>query len=100
MILMGGLVSLEIRADLLKYCILDEKGEHIDRFACPVEGCNYTTRLGPGAMRMHIIIKADPKYEERYDPQHEQYYREHQGELNLEAVRYLANIPRAEIGIA
>ena len=53
-------MSLNIPENLKKYFSLSEDGAIIDRFKCPVPGCDYTTRLGPGAVRMHLMINADP----------------------------------------
>ncbi len=88
-----GNMSLNIPEHLKKYCSLSVDGTIIDRFKCPVPGCTFTTRLGPGAVRMHILIKADPMNETRYSTEHEEYFKEHESELSMDNVRILANIP-------
>ena len=90
-------MTLEIPENLLKYVILTNTGDMIERFKCPV--CSFTTKLGPGALRMHLMLKADPKNESRHDQAHESYYREHQREIGLDSVRILASIPRTDIGL-
>ena len=88
-----GKMSLNIPEKLKKYCTLSDDGTIIDRFTCPVPGCTYNTRLGPGAIRMHLMLKSDPLYESRYDPVHEEYFKEHESELTLDSIRLLAKIP-------
>jgi len=78
---------------LRKYCILSEDETIIDRFRCPVPGCTFTTRLGPGAVRMHLLIKADPSSKTRYCSKHEAYLKEHESELTLNTIRVLSKIP-------
>lgn len=65
----------------------------IDRFKCPVPRCDFTTRLGPGAVRMHLMINADPLRETRYSTDHETFFRNHESEMSLDNIRTLANIP-------
>ncbi len=86
-------MSLNIPEHLKKYCSLSEDATIIDRFKCPVSGCSFNTRLGPGAVRMHILIKADPLSQSRYNPDHEAYWREHESELSMDNIRILADIP-------
>jgi hypothetical protein len=90
-------MSLEIRDPLSKYVRLTLDGQRVERFACAVEGCGFTTKLGPGALRMHLLLKADPTKESRYCSSHEEYCRAHQGELGLEAIRYLSNLTLVEM---
>jgi hypothetical protein len=90
-------MSLEIRDPLRKYVRLTEDGNLIERFACPVEGCGFTTKLGPGALRMHLLLKADPTKESRYSSAHEEYCRDHEEELGLDVIRYLSRMPRVEM---
>ena len=49
-------MSLEIRDPLSKYVRLTMDEQRVERFACPVEGCGFTTKLGPGALRMHLLL--------------------------------------------
>ena len=88
-----GKMSLNIPENLRKYCLIAEDGTIIDRFKCPVPGCTFSTRLGPGAVRMHLLLKADPLHENRYSPDHESYWRAHESELTLDNIRVLAHIP-------
>jgi len=90
-------MSLEIEAGLEKYVRLTEDGKRIETFVCPVDGCDFTTKLGAGALRMHIILNADPEKKGRYDQAHETFYGEHTDELSLGKVQYLHKRPRVEI---
>jgi len=90
-------MSLEIRDPLSKYVRLTMDEQRVERFACPVEGCGFTTKLGPGALRMHLLLKADPTKESRYCSSHEEYCRGHEEELGLDVVRYLSRMPRVEM---
>jgi hypothetical protein len=85
-----GKMSLNIPENLKKYCSLSVDGTIIDRFKCPVPDCTFTTRLGPGAIRMHLLLKSDPLYESRYDPLHEAYFKEHENELTIDNIRVLS----------
>ena len=88
-----GKMSLNIPENLRKYCIVSEDGSIIDKFKCPVPGCTFTTRLGPGAVRMHVLLKSDPLNESRYCPDHEAYWREFESDFSIDTVRALAHIP-------
>lgn len=92
-----GSLSLEIQANLRKYCRVTEDGSRVDRFVCPVEGCGFTTRLGPGALRMHLLMKSDPDVDSRYCEAHDRFSRTHSNELGLDVVRYLHGLPRVQI---
>jgi hypothetical protein len=92
-----GNLSISIPPELQKYVVLTQLGDYIDRFKCPVPGCDYTTRLGPGALRMHMILKADPNVPSRYDRQHEEYMKQNVV-LDKEQVKILGDIPRKDIG--
>jgi len=87
---------INIPQELHKYVVLTPSGDQVDRFKCPVQGCDYSTRLGPGALRMHMILKADPKVPSRHDAQHEEYFK--QGlVIDKEQVKILGEAPRKEI---
>lgn len=88
---------LNIPKELQKYVVLTENGEHVDRFKCPVPGCDYVTRLGPGALKMHMILRADPKVPTRYDQGHEEYFKNNMV-LDREQIKMLSDYPRKEIG--
>jgi len=88
---------LEIQDNLMKYCQLSEDGSCVDRFVCPVEGCDFTTMLGPGALRMHLILRSDPTIEGRYCEAHDRFCSAHSDELGMNVVRYLNSLPRVEI---
>lgn len=92
-IIFTGKMSLNIPEYLKKYCILSEDGTIIDRFKCPVAGCEFKTRLGPGAVRMHVLLKADPMNESRYSPDHEEFFKQNESELGPDTVRALASFP-------
>ncbi len=85
-------MTLQIPENLRKYCSLAEGEDIIDRFVCPVDGCDFTTRLGPGAIRMHILMKSDPMATV-YTPEHEEFYKAHQDELTVNSVKALSRIP-------
>ena len=55
-------------------------------------GCEFSTRLGPGAVRMHLMINADPIHETRHSPELEAFFKNHSAEITLENIRTLANI--------
>jgi hypothetical protein len=40
----------------MRYIEINEEKKRIESYKCPVPGCGYTTRQGPGAVRMHTII--------------------------------------------
>ncbi len=90
-------MSLEIHDELKKYCLISHDRTCVDKFVCPIEGCGFTTRLGPGALRMHLLLKSDPKSQSRYCPTHEQFYNTHLNEMGLETIRYLGSLPRAQL---
>ena len=85
-------MTVQIPENLRKYCSIAEDEDIIDRFVCPVEGCDFTTRLGPGAIRMHMLMKSDPMAKV-YEASHEEYFKLHHDELTLNAVKVLARIP-------
>lgn len=85
-------MTLNIPEHLRVYVTLTEDEEMINRFRCPV--CGYRTRLGPGALRMHLLLKSDPKVETQYDPAHEEYMRD--TDFTLDIVKNLAVYPRIE----
>lgn len=88
-------MPIDIPPELKQYVVLNETEDYIDRFKCPVPGCDFTTRLGPGALRMHIILKADPNTPSRYDQQHEEYFKKDML-LGLEQVKILGDYPCKE----
>lgn len=87
-------MALEIREDLRKYCVLTDDGTCIEKFVCPVEGCDFTTELGPGALRMHLLLRSDPTMEKRYCEAHDKFCSVHSNELGMDVVRYLHDLPR------
>lgn len=89
-------MTLQIPENLKKYCSLAEGEDIIDRFVCPVEGCEFDTRLGPGAIRMHILMKADPM-SAVYASNHEAFFKDHQDELTMNAIKELAKVPFRKI---
>ena len=86
-------MALEIDPRYKKYYLLDKKRGTIDQFVCPVEGCGFQTDQGPGALRMHLIISADPNCKGRHCKVHEEFVREHPESVGLDWVRYLAQFP-------
>ena len=89
-------MPIELSEELRKYVELTGDGEAIAAFVCPVEGCGYRTGLGPGALRMHMLMSGDPEAPTRYDEAHGLYLKEH-GRLELKTdVPLLAALPRAK----
>ncbi len=86
-------MSLNIPEHLRVYVALTEEGDSINRFKCPV--CSFRTRLGPGALRMHLLLKSDPKVETQYDHTHEEYMKT--AEFTLDTVKKLALFSRIEL---
>ena len=86
-------MSLIIPEHLRMYVTLTEQEDMINRFKCPV--CSFRTRLGPGALRMHLLLKSDPKVETQYDHAHEEYMKT--TEFTLGTVKELAIFPRIEL---
>ena len=84
---------MEIDPKYKRYYLLDKQKGHISLFTCPVEGCGFQTDQGPGALRMHLIIRADPGCRGRYCKEHEQYVIAHPETISQEWVRYLAKFP-------
>lgn len=89
-------MTLQIPENLTKYCSLAEGEDIIDRFICPIEGCDFTTRLGPGAIRMHMLMKSDP-LSAVYEPSHEVFFKDHHIELTMDSIKVLAKIPFRKI---
>lgn len=89
-------MALEIQEDLRKYCVLTDDGTCIEKFVCPVEGCDFSTKLGPGALRMHLLLRSDPTMEKRYCEAHDKFCSAHSDELGMDVVRYLHALPRLE----
>ncbi|MGD0802955.1 MAG: hypothetical protein ABSA11_02655 [Candidatus Bathyarchaeia archaeon] len=58
-----------------------------------MEGCNLQTDQGPGALRMHMLISADPNCRGRHCKKHEEFVREHPDSVSQEWVHYLAKFP-------
>ncbi len=86
-------MTLNIPENLREYVALTENEDMINQFKCPV--CGFRTHLGPGALRMHLLLKSDPKVETQYDPAHEEYMKT--TEFTLDTVRVLAKFPRIEL---
>ncbi len=86
-------MSLNIPEHLRAYVTLTEEEDMINRFKCPV--CSFRTRLGPGALRMHLLLKSDPKVETQYDAAHEEYMKGI--EFTLDTVKELAQFPKMQL---
>ena len=83
----------ELDPRFVKYVSISDDYSMIEQFTCPVEGCGYQTDQGPGSLRMHMLIAADPSIKGRYCPRHEAFMKAHPGEMTLEGIRYLAHFP-------
>ena len=86
-------MSLEIDAKYKRYYLLDKQRGSIAQFVCPVEGCEWQTDQGPGALRMHIVISADPNCVGRHCEKHEEFVRANPDSTSMEWVRYLSQFP-------
>ncbi len=86
---------MEIDDKYRGYYVLDKQRGSISLFTCPVEGCGFQTDQGPGALRMHMIIKADPKCVGRHCREHEAYVTGHPETQSSQWVQYLAKFPSA-----
>jgi hypothetical protein len=96
-------METEIDPRYKRFYLLDNQRGSISLFTCPVEGCNFQTDQGPGALRMHMIISADPNCKGRHCKEHEKYVVEHPETRSQDWVHYLAKFPSrlhsdAEIG--
>ncbi len=80
----------QIPENLRKYCSLAEDEDVIDRFVCPV--CDFSTRLGPGAIRMHLLMKSDP-LASVYEADHEKFYKANQNDLTIDSIKKFTMIP-------
>jgi hypothetical protein len=88
-------MTLEIDPQYRKMYLLDKKKGSISLFTCPVEGCGWQTDQGPGALRMHILLKGDPKCEGRFCKEHKEYVEAHPETMKRDWVQYLASFPSA-----
>jgi len=83
-------MATQIPEKLRKYCSLAEGEDIIDRFVCPV--CDFSTRLGPGAIRMHMLMKSDP-LAKVYEAGHEEFYKANRSDLTIDSIKELSVIP-------
>ncbi len=86
-------MPIEIDDKYKRYYLLDKEKGSISQFVCPVEGCDFQTDQGPGALRMHMIIKADPKCTGRYCQKHEEFVKANPESVKMDWVRYLSQFP-------
>jgi len=87
-------MTIELPEKYKKYVVLDEKQEKINRFECPI--CDFDTKQGPGALRMHLLLKSDPKIENRYDEEHEKASKNEEI-YKLSTVRELSKYPHETV---
>lgn len=85
-------MAITISKNLEKYVSFTESGQLVERFVCPI--CKFSTRLGPGALRMHIILRADPIGRHSHDKEHEEFLRKNSGELTLDSIKTLSMMPK------
>jgi hypothetical protein len=83
----------DIEPRFAKYISISKDYSMIEEFTCPVEGCNYKTDQGPGSLRMHMVIAADPNMKGRYCPRHQAFVNANPDDMTLDGVRYLAKFP-------
>lgn len=96
-ILMSNIVVIDIEnidKKFLPYIKLNHKLKRIESYKCPVPGCDFKTKQGPGAVRMHTMIRMenvastdDPKGVDH--KAHIQYYKTNDA-LTLDDVKKLA----------
>lgn len=87
-------MTIEIPKKFEKYVVLGEKEEKIKKFECPI--CDFETKQGPGALRMHLVLNSDPSIKSRYDEEHKEASRK-EPIYNLEAVRELSVFPHESV---
>ena len=83
----------DIAPNFRKYVTISSDYSMIEQFKCPVLGCGWESDQGAGALRMHILITADPNVKGRYNPEHEDFLKANPNEMTLDGVRYLAQFP-------
>ena len=49
----------QIDERFMQYIEINEEKKRIESYKCPVPGCSFKTKLGPGAVRIHTIIVQD-----------------------------------------
>ena len=91
-------MALEIDPQYKKFYLLDHKRGSITQFTCPVEGCDWRTDQGPGALRMHLMLKADPNCKGGYCKEHEAFVKANPDTVGLNWVHYLSKFPSASHG--
>lgn len=53
-----ALINIEnIDKRFLPYIELNQELKRIESYKCPVPGCSFQTKQGPGAVRMHTIMR-------------------------------------------
>jgi len=52
----GEILIGNIDAKFMPYIEINEELKRIESYKCPVSGCGYQTKQGPGAVRMHTIL--------------------------------------------
>ena len=94
---MSKLVVIDIEnieKRFLPYIELNSKLKRIESYKCPVPGCTFTTKQGPGAIRMHTLTRIENMVSSD-DPEgvdhklHKEYYKTNDV-LTMEDVRILA----------
>ena len=46
----------DIDERFMPYIVINEEKKRIESYKCPVPGCTFTTRQGPGKVRMHTLV--------------------------------------------
>ena len=55
----GEIKIEDIDEKFMPYIEINEEKKRIESYKCPVSGCRFNTKGGPGAVRMHAILVQD-----------------------------------------
>jgi hypothetical protein len=91
-------MSLDMPEQYKKFVELNETGELVKQYVCPVEGCTERNSRSPGAIISHILLVADPdvKGHREFDKGSHKAYLDSQGgpEVLKTFPKYLSDLPR------
>ena len=54
----GEILIVDIDEKFIPYLEINEEKKRIESYKCPVLGCGFQTKQGPGAVRMHTLLVA------------------------------------------
>ena len=52
----GDIKIVDIDKRFISYIEINEELKRIESYKCPVPGCGFQTKQGPGAVRMHTLL--------------------------------------------